>query len=343
MGIMVQPLEDISRLNVFAETAQKVGFELVSLFHPSAIHFRRREIDAYVFKDGRWLKQRIPFPSIIYDIGIYANHQDSVRANLLQKSNIPFVGYTLGNKDIIDRHLRKSLFLKAYLIPTYKLRKVDDIFKYLSSYRAIILKPLHGWGGRDIFKIEKKVGGIVFYENQREKLVPNRSLAVQMVKQLVGKERYIIQPWLDIRSKEDFIADHRVLIQKNEEGNWKVRMIGTRLGQHKNITSNIKSGAEAIETLAYLTKEFGQNKGKQLKQKLSELAYTIATYLEKSYCKRLVELGIDFAIDRRATIKIIEVNVKPGRQIIETLADQQVKLEVLEAPFYYARRLLNRS
>jgi glutathione synthase/RimK-type ligase-like ATP-grasp enzyme len=336
LGIMTSRIKNKASLTSISKAALETGFDEVIAFTPHDMHLPSRTINAYLWTKNGWMHKKSPFPSIIYDIGYYSRARQSYQNIRLQKrSKVPFVGYSLGNKMHIHRQLSKFEPLRPYLIPTYSVQNADLVFRYLRQYRSVMLKPVNTWGGVGIIKITEQKNYWLIHENDQRHAVSVDQLR-KMVNEKLNKSRYVLQPWLDIRSSEGNVADHRVLIQKNKHGQWTIRGIATRIGRSGYITSNLKRGGRVVKTLPYLKKEFGDNRSIEMYQTLEQLSYEICRYLEKPPQRRYVEFGIDFAIDRKGDIKIIEVNVKPGRKILKTIATKKIRRDTFLAPLYYA-------
>jgi glutathione synthase/RimK-type ligase-like ATP-grasp enzyme len=342
LGIMRQRIKTLPYLTILAKIALEAGFREVIAFTPRDVNFKQRNVVAYVYREGHWTKERCKFPSIIYDIGYYTN-SSPLAARLQARSGVPFVGYSMGSKWMIQRHLMRFSPLRPYLINTHFLRSARSAITLLKAYRKVMIKPWNSFGGKGIVQIESTSDGCIIRRNQKEGKGRSLKQTHRFIQRLLKKGNYIIQPWIDIRSGRGLIADHRVLIQKNEVGEWEIRGIGTRIGRPGNITSNVKSGGQVVPTLSYLKEEFGEKKGEQLFDEIKELAYNIARCLEKSYRKRFVEFGMDIALDRSGRIKIIEVNIKPGRTILRVVSDESIRQATIRSPIYYAKYVLDKK
>lgn len=324
----------------YAQVALQQGFQQVVSFQPKHIHLKQQTVDAFTFTKSHWITKRIPFPDIIYDIGYYHQTNDVKKIMRLQRKwGHLILGYSMGNKMKIHNHLIKSAQLKPYLIPTWIIHNPHDILPYLEQGETFILKPLNGWGGKHIFTLRKQNHFFTIHENKRTITIkPNKLL--HTLRNKMNNKRFVMQPWLNIRFLDGKIADHRVLIQKNKTGSWTIRATGTRIGRQGHITSNLKSGANIVRTLTFLKEQFGVKKAEDIYQEMHTLAHRVVTFLEQSYRKRFIEFGIDLAVTRQGELKLIEVNVKPGRRILKQLGSKKDYQQTIEAPFQYARYVL---
>ncbi|WP_202079061.1 YheC/YheD family protein [Caldalkalibacillus salinus] len=341
IGIMKNSLKYKKSLTSLALAAMEAGFKQVVAFTPRDVHLAKRKIHALEFTPNGWVKRVVPFPSIIYDRGYYTSPEDARMAIRLQ-SKVPFVGYSMGTKLNIHRHLKKSKEISPYLIPTTLMTNIDDVIKALSE-NQLILKPVNGWGGRGIYRLEREDDAhrYTVYQNQEQYELDEYQVRKKL--QVLKHKRYIMQPWLDIRGKDERIADHRVLIHKDHTGVWNILGIVTRLGPEGNVTSNVKSGGDLVHTMDYLTTQFDHSQAEDMYREMEDLSYKIASHLEKSYRRRFFEFGIDFAICRDGSLKLIEVNIKPGKNILKVTATQEMREKVFRASFDYAYHVINHS
>ncbi|MDF2670184.1 MAG: hypothetical protein K0R67_2490, partial [Paenibacillus sp.] len=131
--------------------------------------------------------------------------------------------------------------------------------------------------------------------------------------------------------------------QKGKSGDWQLSGVAVREGQINKITSNLKTGGHAYEASSYLKKQFGEERGAALSECAKQLAEHIPFHLEESYGIRLSELGIDLAVDRNGSLWLIEVNIKPGRMVIQQVYGQRAYEQCFRTPFRYAKYLLLHS
>jgi hypothetical protein len=157
----------------------------------------------------------------------------------------------------------------------------------------------------------------------------------------IGTRRYIIQPYLDLTSREGQPFDVRVLMQKNGRGAWTLTGMAVRLGKRGALTSNLHGGGTAVSPLPFLLAEYGKS-GAELLEELAAAAALLPPLLEES-CGRLGELGLDFGIDAGGRIYLLEANSKPGRTVFRLTGDRRAAKLAAENPLRYARHLLLHS
>lgn len=325
-------------LDDYYRVAVDEGFDEIIVFTPEDVDLSKQKILAYVHQNGKWIRREQSYPIIGYDVGYYHDNKTIQKVNKI-KRHIPFMGAALGNKSSIQARLSRSPIIKNHLIPTLIAHTPSSLKKMLKKYQTIILKPVQGMGGKDIIKISSHDQRFLMqYEDQQQILTKDGLLG--RLSRIYKGRKVLIQKWIDIRDKQERVYDIRILMQKNNEGKWNLTGMGLRLGTDNKITSNLKSGGQALEAYPFLEEQYGEELAKKLYQDITSLSYHTATFLDNKAKKALVELGLDMAIDRDKQIWIIEVNNKPGKTIFKHIQNEVADKQSIRLPIQYAKHLL---
>ncbi|GLX70434.1 YheC/YheD family protein [Paenibacillus glycanilyticus] len=327
-----------------AKAIRGAGFDKLILFNPGKVNHRYRTIAGWVYENNHWrYEPNSPYPALIYDRGIYSGRMLREARQVKEQAGIPFVGDWLeSDKWNIHKKLFVNSRLRPYLIPTLLLSHNQAVHTMLHKYNKLILKPIGTHKGKGILKLTYTNGKYVIEENKRKRIPLSKEGLHGKLAELRGSRNYLVQKWVNITDSTNRVYDIRVLIQKNSLGQWYLTGMGVRLGKAGNITSNLATEGTAKEIISFLSTQFGHTRALALEKKLRELAFEIAVQLEQSYHKRLVELGLDFGIDRQSHIWIIEANAIPGKEVFKQVASPRVFKQSLQLPIYYAGFLHNR-
>jgi glutathione synthase/RimK-type ligase-like ATP-grasp enzyme len=343
LGIMTHKLHDPARYDPYVVVGKEEGFDEIIIFTPEDVNLILRHLHGYTFLGGSWNWVRRPFPTISIDIGYYTRaEQIHTVSRVKVEKSLPFVGYGLGNKWTIQKHLAASPLISPFLLPTELVKSKETILTMVDQYHSVMIKPLNGKGGKGILRLSKKKDGFVL-ENPTlgvsASLPPSRF--IRSLQLLLTSKNYIVQKWIDIRDRDGHVFDVRVLVQKNQHGSWQLTGMGIRQAAKDKITSNLTGGGSAHSVFPFLSKQFGEKKTEEMVKQLEKLSHHIPVHLENSYQKRLVELGLDLAIDRSEQIWVIEVNIKPGRTLWGKIGNKLADDYSLRAPVQYARYLVD--
>ncbi|MBP1933962.1 YheC/YheD family protein [Ammoniphilus resinae] len=343
-GIMIHDIKDPARFNSYLSVIKEEGFDDLLVFTPHHVHLQKKQINGYMFMDGMWQQVVSPFPAISLDLGYYEEK------SLFQKMKavkyhpaLPFVGYGLGNKWSIQQQLTSSAVLAPSLPPTQMLQHMDTVWSMLQKHTSVMIKPLNGKGGKGIFRLSQGENAYMLEQDEQILHLTQEEL-IHFLKERMKEQKYLVQKWIDIRDKHGSVYDIRALVQKNGEGKWQLSGLGVRRGPSRyKITSNLTNGGTAHPAFPFLKKQFGREKADFILHYMRKLALFIPQYLEKVTNRRLVELGLDIAVDRNGRVWILEVNIKPGRSLWRKIDNQEAIDRSIRAPVQYAWYLLKKK
>jgi glutathione synthase/RimK-type ligase-like ATP-grasp enzyme len=342
LGIMVHRIKNPDKFLPYHNVAVEEGFDGEVVYTPDAVDLRNGKIDGYVYRNGGWSRASVPFPTISHDIGYYSGSRTLAKVRSVKKS-MRFVESLIGNKWSIQKHLMRFEAIRSHLIPTLPLRHVPVAMNMVKKYGSVMLKPIFGKMGRDIFRLGIAKPGFYLKENGKPARRYSREECKRAVAAIQQKRKYLVQKWLDLRNQNGNVYDVRVVMQKERQGNWTFIGMGIREGGRGKITSNLKSGGRPFEVQSYLEKQFGKVRTEEICAKIKDLSAQIPDCLERSYNKRLAELGLDLAIDRDGHIWFIEANSKPGRTILRTVCNMKAAEERIRCVIQYASSLCSLS
>jgi hypothetical protein len=357
LGIMVRPAEGRvpsaceRHCRLLSVEGAKLGIR-VFVFSPDRIDWRTRRVTGFVYGgDGPgWSETEAELPRLVYDRCFLAGSRHAARCReairrLRNDRDIRFLGHVLGDKWEIYRRLAREPQLRPHLPPTKLLGRAEALRERLEGEGDLFLKPAAGSQGRGALRIRREADGRYSACGRNGRNEPIRaefrdfsSLAAWLSRRTAGR-KYIVQPYLALVSKEGDAFDIRSLVQKNARGFWRLTGMAVRKGRPGSLTSNLHGGGAALPTNPFLTEQFGEDEASAMILTLRRLSMDIPPVLESSY-GRLVELGLDFGIDRRGRIWILEVNCKPGRAAFSVLSDPKQHERSVYSPLWYAHFLL---
>jgi glutathione synthase/RimK-type ligase-like ATP-grasp enzyme len=295
-------------------------------------------------KENCWIENEFHIPAILYDRCFYGDDEHSKQCMpivswLKSRDDLTFLGYGLPNKLELYEVLKNSV-LSPYLAHTKPASDVREILRELANNGKLILKPINGSQGFGIYFIKKNEKNYyVKTEKQKQtisRIFPNEAKLSQWLKQLIQQHKYLMQPYLELSNHEFQPFDIRILLQKDEFGNWTERGKGIRKGSTGGILSNLSAGGSVIDfdtwssSLPITTKEYICNELEYILKNLPKL-------LEEEFMP-LFELGIDIGLAKNGSIWILDVNSKPGRKVILSTSPD-LKETLYLAPILYGKLL----
>jgi hypothetical protein len=297
----------------YAAVAKAEGAELI-YFSPRGIDLENRLIHGYVYENGSWQNIESPFPNVIYNSGSPEKLDRAKEIIDVFKEDIPFTTFSIGNKMRIYERLKTADVFTPYLIPSRIVRSPRGFFDFFNQYRNIVFKPVNGRKGQGVSlirRINDQFRVLVSTENYDFNYDELRAY----VSSKLQEEPYLVQPYINCRTRLGQVYDFRLHVQKNEEGKWVITTIYPRIGPHGSIVTNINSGGSTNYLIPFLKQEFDDDYY-DVKCYLEQFSLQLAKHMDQiqqdNFSETIDELGIDVALDDMRKIWLYEVNWRPG-------------------------------
>ncbi|WP_068773356.1 YheC/YheD family protein [Paenibacillus sp. FJAT-26967] len=327
---------------------QKLGATVFIFSHKDAFP-DKKQVRGYVPSEkGGWTHRTFPWPDVVIDRCRTA--QDGYREFRKQKHFI-YANNTFTNKMSATRLFTNNESLIKW-IPATVDYSLDNLTRMFKKHTILYIKPGNGTGGKSIVKVSKTKDGYRLLGRtrgygRRNLLFKDISSLGSWLNRWVQQERirkgsFMIQQGLDLELIPGHVSDMRLLIQKNDSGNWEVTGEGMRIGGVNNPTSNLHGGGRAASVADVLHKRFGVKKTEEIVAECRELAHGIVSAIEKQYGSML-EFGLDIGIDTRGRVWLIEVNPKPGRELFKKMGRSDLYAKAIRRPIQYAMHLKEES
>jgi hypothetical protein len=347
LGIMTHRIHigNIDRYISYAKEAERLGFYSTVLFTPNHIQFNARKVRGYKYRHGQWSPCVASFPAVIHDMGFYTKGSTIRKVKQMKNDeSVRFTGYALGSKWQIHSRLLQTKYA-PYLPATKLFLSPSDVAAMMKRYGAVIVKPKNGKKGQGIVKISLRGNQEKAYlwkegDYPAAWLTP-RQLA-RMLRKRFRPQQALVQRWMDITCSEGRVYDIRALVQKEYDEGWRLTEMAVRQSGQGRIASNVAGGGVIRDVIPFLTPIYGEETAKKISEECEEVALGVSAALEEQYGKPLIELGIDLAIERGGWVRMIEVNIKPGKKIVRALSGEKAYADALLRPIRFAKQLSDR-
>jgi UDP-N-acetylmuramoyl-tripeptide--D-alanyl-D-alanine ligase len=305
--------QTVIKAYAYAAVAKAEGAELV-YFTPRAVDFKGRKIHGYIYGNGVWQKTESPFPDVIYNAGGFNHLSRSSEIIAKLEEDIPFTSHSIGHKMSVYERLKKAGEFSQYLIPSEYINSVKRFFDLIDFYHKIVFKPVNGCKGQGVTFIEKIGERFHLLIGTEDNNFSFDELSAYIAGKL-QEEPYLVQPYINCKTKSGNPYDFRLHVQKNGEGQWVITTVYPRIGPVGSIVSNINSGGSTNYLTPFLKQEFG-DEHYEIKRYLEHFSLQLAAHLDRLqqdyFSETLDELGIDVGLDELGKIWIYEVNWRPG-------------------------------
>jgi len=341
-------LEELAFFRKLSLEGSKLGVQ-VEVFTPQDVTgdttVRTLTYDPHIKK---WTRRQTTLPPVIYDRCRYraVENYHVLQAFRKKHDNLIFLSRPLANKWNMHQILSEVEMIRPYIPYTVRYSSTQELLKVLKKYKLIYVKPKNGTGGRGILRIEQLGSDLFLMQGrnlQRTIIAPYRATEKQLIVKLHTMELsadYVVQQGIDLTLKDGRVHDYRLLIQKNGSGQWEVTGCAGRIGPHRSITSNLHGGGSAVSLDTMLSHRFASaEKIETIKKEMNNFAYKLSSFLETRFGK-LVELGMDIAVDPNGQIWLLEVNPKPSREVFQRIGQKATYRKAVTRPLEYALWML---
>ncbi|MFT4417070.1 YheC/YheD family protein [Fredinandcohnia humi] len=312
-------------------------------FTPTSIEPTTEMVRGEIFNNDtkEWDAAVFEIPSYLYDRCFYSFDGVSKKSQpimnwLKMRPSCHFLGQGLPNKWDIYEVLIQDKVLAPYIPPTEQAVSPTAILHSLMKAHQIILKPEKGSMGKGIISLSlhRNYAEAVYKDNQQleAKQFTTRAELKKWIEGILSSQPYLIQKYLPLQDENNCPFDIRILLQKNQLGEWVEQGRGIRRGLPDHIISNLGGGGEILSF-----DEWSDNMATAEKLLLFDNIHTITTrlpfVLEENFSP-LFELGVDVGLSKDGALWLLDSNSKPGRKVIlETSPDKHDKLYT--APLHY--------
>lgn len=303
--------------NLTVACAYVANYEKVNFYYftQKDIDYEEKLIRGYFYENKEWVPRVVNYPSVIYDrlrLGGITGYNKVYE----ELEGIPFTNEFFGNSisklEVYDK-LESTGMLNKAIIPYRRVGRVKDVLHYIQRYEKVILKPEIGSFAKGVHFISKIKSDEYFVAKGEKVQYYNEITMTQYLRELIKKEVYIVQKYIETRTKDGQPFDIRIHMMKDSNGEWKFVKNYPRIGIHHAVISSTGKGGYIGELLGFLKRNFSEEKGKYLKDEIEALSLNVAKTFEGFYKENSSEIGLDIAIDIDMKPYIIEVNVnKPG-------------------------------
>lgn len=361
VGIMIRQTGGITP---FAERAfyrrlslagKRMGVK-VFVFSPDWIDWKTRSVRAFSYMPANksWSRENYPLPALIYDRAFFRTREQQRRheaqvSKLLSIPGVRLLGLGLTGKWSVYQMLKKDEEV-AQALPLTELYKCPSaLLPWLKKHESFIMKPNGSMHGKGVFRVSRVRQGLYEISGRdganrlfRRRFSDAGELLRWIHRVVVRGRTYLVQQYLSLSTDNGFPFDIRALVQKTEDGGWSLTGTVVRIGLQGSLTSNLHGGGTANEAEPFLKQEYGEEKAVSITTDIRNIALSIPPILEQNHGP-LLELGIDFGVDRLGRIWILEINSKPGRSSFTRLSDKGVRITAVTSPIRYARYVLDRQ
>ena len=303
---------------------------------------------AYVKKEGRYVRERIPLPSVIHNrsLQLRGAEQRQITRLLLQGIQV----YNVRNryrKDHVHDMLRQDPFLKDHLPHAVKATP-DSLTYMMEHYKDLVIKPCSGSIGHGIMRLFQQDGNWRLTCETRAvrkgwaTFRLNRGQLPSATLRRILRHAYLIEERIPLIRYEGRPVDLRVSVQRGGDGLWSVTGMFAKAAPAHTFVTNIAQGGKVMTVNEALGLTAPSAELFQLETRIAivalRIAHTLATTLP-----HLADLGLDLGVTQDGGIYFIECNGRDQRYGFRKAGMQEHWQMTYNKPIAYGRLLVNHN
>ncbi|MFC9711862.1 YheC/YheD family protein [Paenibacillus sp. NPDC056933] len=303
---------------------------------------------AYVKKEGVYVRQKMPLPSVIHNRALQLRRAEQHKVTQLLLQGIQV--YNVRNryrKDHIHEMLHQDFSLRQYL-PHAVRATPEDLVYMMEHYDDLIIKPCSGSIGHGIMRIFKKDGqwkltcetkasrrGWATFRLSKGQL-PSATL------RRIFRHAYLIEERIPLVRYEGRPVDLRVSVQRGRDGLWGITGMFAKAAPAHTFVTNIAQGGKVMTLAEALGTVESDIHLLELATRIRSVALRIAQTLASSL-PHLADLGLDLGITGNGEIYFIECNGRDQRYGFRKAGMNEHWKVSYQRPMAYGRLLLEQN
>lgn len=303
-----------------ARASQDVDFALY-FFTSNRVNFARGCVMGIYYDQQKdsWGEKIFPLPHLLYDRGGGLSPKSMRLINTFRELGIHNINarHFFDKWDLYERLSRLDT-ISPHLPVTVKGDKGIDILQMLNKYGDVYVKTRRGSCGLGVIRIEKlgpdRYG---YYYSYGGRLISEIFTGLELktiLYQYFSGRPFIIQEPIDLLRKGQCNIDFRSEVQKDEKGRLIVTGTTARIGRPRSpITSNTRTeDYYPVDEFIRCKMQLDEPKASVLQAKIDRFLHLVFRAVEQVYGS-FGEMGIDFGLDARGHLWLIECNSKSAK------------------------------
>ncbi|RPF54366.1 YheC/YheD family protein [Aquisalibacillus elongatus] len=318
------PLTSYSKERILAldKHAKKKGCPIF-YFSSEDVDLSEETINAHYLENDEWKKGQFNYPDVIHNLFPKAITQQS-RTERKLKRKIPFTSFIFGNKLYLPKKMVENNVYADLLVPFRVLKSKSLVFEFFKYFDKGVLKPISGARGEHIYFVTKRKDKFEISRNDKSRILNVHDFSDWLDQIIFNKQKqYMIQQYIDFRTKQGEPFDFRAHMQKNGEGKWQITKMYPRKGSTKSNQIQIYQDNNLLNLHEFLKDEFDES-WKDILNKLEYLSLDLSFQIDTMHGFAIDEMGLDIAIDQNRRFWLHEANLGP-----QTKAHEYERAEVV--------------
>lgn len=310
VGLLLEGVPPPLFLDSCSQTAEACGCTL-AYFLPDEVRTDRKSVQAHVYRDGRWLREEIPFPDVVHDL-LRKRGESEFQAVYAALSDVAFTG-SLSERNIT----RADLFAAGLARPAARdavpehlmVRSAGDALNFLQRHPDAVLNPDRLSGPDSALLVHRRDTTYEVIDSHYIHRMNETDFA--RFATLAASQGLMLQPWIEAKLKEGYPYSIQVLLMKDGKRQWSIAsilpLIGFAPGAYR--WNRLEGPPPFTKWDLFLTRELGRETGKAFDHTVKNKAIALAEAFDGHWNGRMCECRIHFAVSADGTLQLIDAGI----------------------------------
>lgn len=241
------------------------------------------------------------------------------------------------------RVLLSNPMLRRHIPLTKRMTKVS-LRTMLQRYGMVYIKPTRGSQGHGVMKVERMITGkagrtiktFAYQLGEKREVFLNYGSAYNSILRDTKGKSYLVQKGIEMIRHGGRPFDTRLVVQRAPYGGWEATGTISRVAHPRKIVTNGSQGGTIYPTAFLLGSYANTAKRIALMRRMDRIGVKTAKRLRQAY-PGIMEIGVDFALDKKLKPWILEVNTHPDHCPFTLLSDQSMIRKIIRYGKAYGR------
>ncbi|KUO96104.1 YheC/YheD family protein [Ferroacidibacillus organovorans] len=202
---------------------------------------------------------------------------------------------------------------------TIAVQRFEQITTFFDQHQTAYLKPIGGYGGRNVFRVAKTARGFsVQCDRYLEQGKMRRDFSTSefnaFTKRLLARKPHLIQEEIPLVHVDQGRMDFRVVMQRDIGGVWRRVGVVPKVADRGGVVTNLVAGGHRLSLLE-AKDVFEKNYGVFPAERLERAAHALSKMVESKHPTFGIA-GYDLGVDADGGVWFIEMNPKPARSLL---------------------------
>ena len=314
---MLSPAKGISKLKSACVAAAGMYDCEFFYFTPDDIDYEEKIIQGKTYINHKWETKKY---SYIHGIDVIYDRIRSIGNKKYKKvyetlNHIPLTHKTFGeslNKLHVYDKFKEEGSLADHIIPYIYYKNAEDTIGFINKHKKIIIKPQIGLMGNGLYLIEYKDYNYRIIVKNEEYMMEEQEFKIWL-EETIKNNPYVVQKYIYSRTKDDQAFDIRSHLMRNYYNKWDLIVLLPRVGIEYEKMTPMKIGGYTGLWAGFIKRNYGEEKFEKINKQMRVLSRRFTNLFEELFETEISEIGIDFAIDEKGHIYLLELNLRrPG-------------------------------